>query len=58
MIYTGKVDHVDILLWVLDYRKKHSLYANQKKCCFHQDEVQFLDYMTYSQDICMENKMI
>ncbi len=35
-------EHVQAVRWVLDQLRKHSMYANLKKCRFHQDEVRFL----------------
>ena len=34
--------HVEAMPWVLDQLRKYLLFANLKKCCFHQDEVHFL----------------
>ncbi len=31
--------HVDVVRWVLEQLRKHGLYANLKKCRFHEDEV-------------------
>ncbi len=39
---------------MLDQLRKHSLYANLKKCRFHQDEVRFLGYIVCYQGIRME----
>ena len=44
--------------WVLEQLKKFSLYANLKKCQFHQDEVWFLGYIVFSKSICREDKQI
>lgn len=38
-IYTDKVNHVDAVQWVFNQSRKYFLYANLKKCCFHQDKV-------------------
>ncbi len=60
LIYTeseGK-EHVQAVRWVLDQLRKHSLYANLKKCRFHQDEVRFLDYIVSYQGIQMEEGRI
>ena len=50
--------HVAAVRWVLEQLRKFSLYANLKKCWFHQDEVQFLDYVLSSEGIRMEDKRI
>ena len=34
--------HVNAVRWVLEPLRKHCLFANLKKCRFHQDEVRFL----------------
>ncbi len=59
-IYTkseGK-EYVQAVWWVLDQLRKHSLYANLKKCRFHQDEVRFLGYIVSYQGIQMEEERI
>ncbi len=58
LIYTeskGK-EHVQTIRWVLDQLRKHSLYANLKKCHFHQDELRFLSYIVSHQGIRMEEE--
>ena len=50
--------HVEIARWVLDQLRKYSLFANLKKCCFHQDEVYFLGYIISSKRISMEVEQI
>ncbi len=60
LIYTqskGK-EHVQAVRWVLDQLQKHLLYANLKKCRFHQDEVRFLGYIVSHQGIRMEEERI
>ncbi len=60
LIYTeseGK-DYVQAIWWVLDQLWEHSLYANLKKCCFHQSEVRFLGYIIFHQGIRMEKEQI
>ena len=59
-IYTeneGK-KHVEAVWWVLEQLRKHSLYANLKKCQFHQEEVRFLGYIISHQGIQIEEKQI
>ena len=50
--------HVAAVRWVLEQLRKFSLYANLKKCQFHQDEVWFLGYVVSSKGIYMEDKQI
>ena len=50
--------HVAAVQWVLEQLRKFSLYANLKKCRFHQDEVWFLGYVVSSKGICMEDERI
>ena len=50
--------HIEAVCWVLDQLPKHSLFANLKKCWFHQDEVCFLGYVVLSKKISMEAKRI
>ena len=50
--------HIAAVRWVLGQLRKYSLYANLKKCRFHQEEVQFLGYVMSSKGICMEDKKI
>ncbi len=44
LIYTENEaqGHVEEVRWVLEQLREHSLYANLKKCWFHQKEVRFL----------------
>lgn len=42
--------------WVLDQLWKHGLFANLKKCRFHQNEVRFLGYVILAQGVQMEDK--
>ena len=50
--------HVEAVRWVLDQLRKYSLFANLKKCRFHQDEVRFLGYVVSSKGISMEVEQI
>ena len=50
--------HVLAVRWVLEQLRKFSLFANLKKCRFHQEEVWFLGYVVYSKGICMEDERI
>ncbi len=51
-------EHVQTVQWVLDQLRNHSLYANLKKCHFHQDEVKFLGFNVSHQGIQMEEERI
>ncbi len=50
--------HVKAVRWVLEQLWKYGLYANLKKCWFHEDEVQFLGFVVLAQGIRMEEKRI
>ena len=50
--------HVSAVRWVLEQLRKFSLFANLKKCRFHQEEVQFLGYVVSSKGIRMEDERI
>ena len=60
LIYTNDDGdgHVSAVQWVLEQLKKFSLFANLKKCQFHQEEVRFLGYMVSSKGIRMEDEKI
>ena len=60
LIYTKDPSqpHVEAVRWVLDQLRKYSLFANLKKCHFHQDEVCFLGYVVSSKGINMEAEQI
>ena len=60
LIYTkdDRIGHIAAVQWVLEQLRKFSLYANLKKCRFHQDEVWFLGYMVSLKGIRMEDKQI
>ena len=50
--------HVEAVRWVLDLLRKNGLFANLKKCRFHQDEVRFLGYVVSAQGVRMEDERI
>ncbi len=50
--------HVDAIQWVLKQLQKHGLYANLKKCRFHEDEIRFLGFVVSAQGIKMEEERI
>ena len=60
LIYTKHLGqlYVEVVRWVLDQLQKHFLFANLKKCQFHQDEVCFLGYVVLSKGISIEAKRI
>ena len=60
LIYTEDLGQpqVEAVCWVLDKLRKYSLFANLKKCRFHQNEVRFLGYVVSSKGISMEAEQI
>ena len=60
MIYTNDDGngHVAAVRWVLEQLGKFLLFANLKKCQFHQEEVWFLGYIVFLKGIRMEDKKI
>ena len=50
--------YVDAVCWVLEQFRKHGLFANLKKCRFHQEEVRLLGFVVSSQGIRMEEERI
>ena len=50
--------HVKAVRWVLEVLRKYGLYANLKKCHFHQDEVKFLGFVVSRDGIRMEEERI
>ena len=50
--------HIEAVRWILDQLRKHSFFANLKKCRFHRDEVRFLEYVVSSKVISMEAERI
>ena len=59
LIYTDDdKSHVTAVRWVLEQLRKFSLFANLKKCRFHQEEVRFLGYVVSSKGIRMEDERI
>ena len=60
LIYTEKKgkEYVEVVQWVFEQLQKHLLYANLKKCQFHQEEGRFLGYIVSHQGIQMEEKWI
>ena len=60
LIYTkdSGQPHVEAVRWILDQLRKYLLFANLKKCHFHQDEVRFLEYIVSSKSISMKVERI
>ena len=60
LIYTEDLGqpHIEAVRWILDQVWKYSLFANLKKCYFHQDEIRFLGYIVSSKGISMEAERI
>ncbi len=60
LIYTEDLGqlHVKAVRWVLEQLRKHGLYANLKKCHFHENEVQFLGFVVLAQSIEIEEERI
>ena len=50
--------HIAAIQWALEQLRKFLLFANLKKCQFHQKEVWFLDYIVSSKGIHIEDKRI
>ena len=48
--------HVEAVRWVLDQLRKYWLFANLKKCRFHQDEVRFLGNVVSAQGVRIEEE--
>ena len=60
LIYTEdeSKNYIQAVCWILDQLRKFLLYANLKKCRFHQEEVWFLGYIVSLPDFCMEDERI
>ena len=60
LIYTDNDGdrHVIAVRWVLEQLRKFSLFANLKKCRFHQKDVWFLGYVVSSKGTRMEDEKI
>ena len=60
LIYTEDESqgHMEAVRWVLNLLRKNGLFANLKKCCFHQDEVRFLGYVVSAQRMQIEDERI
>ncbi len=60
LIYTKNPGqpHVNTVQWVLEQLQKPDMYANLKKCWFHEDEVQFLGFVVSAQRIKIKKEKI
>lgn len=58
LIHTDQADYVDTVWWVMNPLREYSLYNKLKKYCFHQGEIQCLNYEVFLQNIYIENKRI
>ncbi len=60
LIYTDKLGqpYVKTIQWVLKQLQKYGLFANLKKCQFHEYEVWFWVFIVSAQEIKMEEKRI
>ena len=58
MICINEADHINSVRLMLEKLRKYLLYINLKKYKFHQDQVQFLDYVVSLQGICIEDEQI
>ena len=50
--------HVEAVWWVLNILRKNGLFANLKKCRFHQNEIRFLGYIMSAQGVWKEDERI
>ena len=51
--YPGQL-HVNAFCWVLEQLGRYGLFANLKKCRFHQDKIRFLGFVVSAQCISIE----
>lgn len=58
LIDTNKADYVDSVQWFFNKPWKYFLYANLKKCCFHQEEDFVLAYIISIQGIYISDEQI
>ena len=60
LIYIKNKDkkYVEVVQWALEQLQKHLLYANLKKCQFHQEKMRFLSYIVSHQDIQIGKEQI
>ena len=60
LIYTEdpRQAHANAVWWVLEESRKHSLFANFKKCQFHKNKVCFLGYVVSAHGVQIEDERI
>ena len=60
LVYTEDPSHphVNTGYWVLERLRKQGLFANLKKCRFHQDEMRFSGFVVSAQSISIEEKRV
>ena len=60
IIYTKDLGkgQVKTIWWVLEVLRKYGLYTNLKKYCFYQDEIKFLDFIVFIEEIMIKEKRI
>ena len=60
LIYTKDLGqpYIEAVYWVLDQLRKYFLFANRKKCWFHQNEIYFLRYIVLSKSISINAEKI
>ena len=60
LIYTKDLEkgHIKAIQWVLEVFQKYGLYANLKKCHFHQDEIKFLGFIVSMDGIRIKRERI
>lgn len=58
MIYTNKVDYIKSVQRVLKQLGKYLLYANLDNIVFIKEKVQFLSYIVFLHEICIEKEQI
>ena len=56
--YVDRDRQVSAVWWLLEQLRKFLLFANLKKCRFHQEEVRFLSYVVSSKGIHIKDKRI
>ena len=50
--------HVEAVRWILENLRKHDVFANLKKCRFHQDKFRFLGHVVFAQGEQIEDEKI
>ena len=60
LIYTKNAGqaYVNAVWWVFKELRKHSFFANLKKCRFHEDEICFLRYIMSAQEVQIKEESI